>query len=246
MVAGKASIYRSSKSDSKQLQEILRELDAEGQRQLESCEQLQSQEKYLQVVERYKDIIHTFRKLPCAVAAAKTLAQVEADPQYKRLLRKKRAEQLDGAVEELLENKKRAVAATRSSSPQTLQKKQKDERTPLWRVERIKSLPLRKQAKVVDLLKKMVTLSPGSQVSQRAASDLKLLRADRKFRDALDRYVFNTRAEKLYNAGEVFRKAKLYAKAMGFYAQVVEKFPDTNYAAKARDKATEMKAKTLR
>ena len=125
VAANKAGIYCSNQSDRRQLQEIYRQLDVEGQRRLESCERLGSRGKYLEVAERCKDIIHTFRKLPCAVAAARMLARVEAAPQYKRLLREKKVERLDGAVEKMLRGEKRTVAGAGPSNTQTLQEERK-------------------------------------------------------------------------------------------------------------------------
>ena len=158
---------------------------------------------------------------------------------------------MDDVVEGMIEDETLVVAAARpaESQPSKDEKKdeekdaQKDEEAAESRSERIKSLPVIKQATAVELLERSAKLSPDSEVGRRAASDLESLQADKEFKDALDRHLVNRHAERLYNGAELFRKAELYAKALEYYVQVAEQFPDTEFAKKAKEKATEMRAK---
>jgi len=159
-----------------------------------------------------------------------------------------RAKQLEHVLEGIIENEALAVAATQPADPQPSKDaptdKQKDQKTAESRADRIKSLPVSKQAKAVELLERIVKLAPDSEVGRQAASDLESLRADKDFQDALDRYLVNAQAERIYKGAELFRRAGLHAKALEYYDRVAKEFPDTDSAAKAKEKVIEMRTKT--
>ena len=244
--ANLARKYVKDKSQKNQLRGVYNKLDSEGQELLKKYQEAFDRKAYLEAIEGYEDICCTFGHLPCAVAAEEALRQIESIPEAKSILQDRKARKLEDLIESTLSGNPPKEDEACPPSGELVpdeglsdadgekDKPSPDPKSQLSRIEKIKSLSVAKQAKIMELMERAVNLYPLSQVGKRAADDLKVLRKDKAFQSRLKEYVRMREAERLYKLGETYRKSHLIPEALKCYRQVVQKFPGTKVAEKAK------------
>ena len=237
--------YAKDKSQKAQIQRVYDKLDAEGQKLLKKHQEAFDQKAYLEAIEGYEEVCGTFEHLPCAVAAGEALGQAESIPEVQSLLQDRKASKLSDQIDRTLGGNPQKECEADTSSEQVSDEglpvvdteknePSTDPKGQLSRVEKIRSLSVAKQARLVELMERAVNLYPLSQVGKRAADDLKVLREDKALQAKLKKHIQKRDAERLYKLGETYRKADMIPIALKYYRQIVQEFPGTEVAVKAK------------
>jgi len=101
------------------------------------------------------------------------------------------------------------------------------------RASKIKKLSPEKQARVLDMLLRIVKYYGETPTGKRAEKDLAALRGDKEFMTLLARAKLGQDARKALARAESYRKAGMHVKAALLYKDVIDKFPGTAEAGKA-------------
>jgi tetratricopeptide (TPR) repeat protein len=216
-------------------------LDAEGQRQLKEAEQLFAEKKYVEAVEAYELIYRMFRPLPAALAALEANKKAEADPAVRSAVQESKAATLNKLVENIISEVLKAAKDKVGAKPDPSGESNPVE--PPNRIDLIKRLTIDKQAKVVTLLQRISSLYGESPTGKQAAADLKTVHSDKVLMAALAQHRLAKEARSIYGQAEAFRSAGLLEKALEGYEEVIEKFPESPEAKKAKDKIAELRSK---
>ncbi|MCK5114330.1 MAG: hypothetical protein KAR11_06160 [Phycisphaerae bacterium] len=250
--ANRAKTYVRDRSQKAQLRRVYGKLDAEGQKLLKKSREAFNSKAYLEAITGYEDICCTFGHLPCAIAARDALKHIESIPEAQSVLQDRKAYKLAEKIERTI-NGNQSQVDDQCATENADEDKDKNEEardgesssndteedipatdTQPSRVEQIKLLCVVKQAKVIKLMAKAVKLYPLSQAGKQAGDDLEVLQKDEAFQAKLKKYIQTQEAKRLYKLAEMYRKANLIPKALKYYKQVVENFPGTDLADKAK------------
>jgi len=221
----------------KRVEKLYEQLDSEARRRLQVCQQYYQEKKYAEALGGYRTIVNYFSRRPCAAEARKALAEAAADPERKRLLDQIQAKEMEQRIDELIEHPERipGVASSAVSPKAAAAKTAVSGAAAGTRVDKIKALPVVAQARIVCDLEKLAKSYSAFPQGERAAGDLKALRADKTFQGALDKHQNAQRARGLLSLAQAYRGIGKHDKAAGFCNQLIKEFPDTDLAAKARD-----------
>ena len=216
---------------------MFKQLEAEGQRQLEQSKKAYGEKRYTEALDGYSLILRTFGRLPSGLAAKGALEAAESDPEAQSVFQELKARKLEQLVVQVIEGekcveKKPAPAEGKASSEAPV-----DTTPKLSRVEKIKRLNAEKCAKAYKLLTKMAKSYPLSATGKKATADIEVLKEDKDFQAALEKQRRVEEAERLFQLAEGYRKAKMTAEAVKQYNLVAEKFPGTPLAMKSKQLA---------
>ena len=101
------------------------------------------------------------------------------------------------------------------------------------------------QAKVLDNLGVIVKLYRDTPTGRKAAPMLKQLGANESVMAAVKKWRAVERVRQLLSAARMYAAANMYEKAAGYYQQLLEKHPDSQFAPEARKELAELKARLL-
>jgi tetratricopeptide (TPR) repeat protein len=239
------------KSDADEILKYYREIAAEGTRQKDRADELYNKGQYLEALKAYHRISAEFSPLPPGRAARDALKLAESDPAAQSALQEANASGMNLLVDKIIETRFRAIAraATQpssqpSSSPASAALAKAPTSAPattpalppegVSRALKVKYLPLDEQARVVELLEQIARLYGMSPTGMRARADLDALSADAPLQAALTQWRAGEQVRKDFAKAEAFRQGGLPAKALEFYREILQKYPDTPEAAKAR------------
>ena len=228
---------RSVGSFQKRVEKLYEQLDSEGRRRLQVCQQYYEEKKYAEALGGYRTIVYCFGRRPCAAEARRALAEAAADPERKRLLEQIKAKEMEQRIDELIEHPERisGVASSAKSSKGSAAKTSASGAAAATRVDKIKALPVVAQARIVSDLEKLAKFYSVFPEGERAAGDLKALRADKTFQAALDKHQNAQKAQGLLSLAQAYRGIGKHDKAASYCKRLIKEFPDTDLAAKARD-----------
>jgi len=215
-------LLAADQSQADTIMSLYKQVDAEGRRRLKEADEAYRDGRFLAALAAYESISRVFGWLPSGQAAKKAIKRAESDPLAQAAVQEPTAvglsKLIDGIVRQGRQGRSRP-ASRPASAPS--------------RVSRIRQLAVDKQAKVVDLLEKIVRNCPLAPTGKLAAAELAQLRADQAFTDALKAYRRTSKAVRALKRARMYDKAGMTEKAVDYYRQVIVDFPDTDQAIAA-------------
>ena len=110
------------------------------------------------------------------------------------------------------------------------------------RVQSIKKIPVKSQAKVYKLFKLILKKYPKSKVADTAKADLDQLKSDKKFMSKLKKYFRKQKRIRLYKRAQNYERSGLKEKAISLYQILVKKYPKSKQGKLARKRLKKLGA----
>jgi hypothetical protein len=237
----RANQARLEMTENSQLQRVLafmRQLNQAGQTQLTGYLKLLEMKEYVKALKGLGVVNRTFGQLPCAIAARRALDKAKNDPEIKSALREVKAEELDAAVDRLIDSAPPQKPSVPASGPaaQSLQSPTSDDSAQPNRANLILRLPPWQADPVVAQLEQIVKTCVDTPTGERVRKELEIIHADAKFAAALEQYRRDSKAAGLLEMADKFLHAGQDAAAAKNLQRVIKEFPKTAWADKAKAK----------
>ena len=246
----KAAVNRNPliEAQATELVDLYTKLDAEGQQMLGEARKDYQGGKYAQALKTYRMISYQFGQLPSAKIARQELKKAGNDESAQASMQDEKAQAMEDMITRVIDGYFASKApkgggedepkAGKSGDRATADKAGKADKGPTSRpadrAEQIKLMPPSEIVRVVKMLENLARVFPASSAGKQAAADVKALKADKTVGKVLARPGDSDAGRALAKA-ENYRKAGLTEKAAEFFREVVEKYPDTPEAAKAKE-----------
>ncbi len=230
--------------DKKQLSQVDKMLDLlgiEGRRLVTEADDAYGENRYLDALEGYKSISRSFRGMDCGVEALGAVGRLEGDPAVVEAVSESKAIVMDRRLERLIAAgvAARGVKVTTIKNP--IGRQNKINPLPRSRVDLIKQLGAKKQVKAVDLMEGIVRLYGISPTGRRVGKQLQALQADKEFQAELSSYRSAKAISAAMQKADAYRNAGLPAKALKYYGEVIQKYPRSPEAKKAKSQVAKLK-----
>jgi tetratricopeptide (TPR) repeat protein len=228
-------------------EDLSRQIDVHGQKMLTEADQQYAAGEYPAALKSYRRILALFSGLPSAKQAAEKLAAARKDPELLAAVREDKASELFEPVDVMIQEARKKLAKAKPAKPSEAgQPAGTAAKAPAPTDEAVvATMPPKAQAKVVDNLRIIVKLYHDTPTGQKAAPLLKQLGANKSVMAAVQKWRNVERVRQLLSAARMYAAARMYEKAAGYYQQLLDKHPDSQFAPAARKELAEMKAKLL-
>lgn len=227
-----------------ELLKILQKLQDEGQQQFDAASKLYDNKQYDQAIKQLTVVWQTFNGLPSGQRASEMLKAAEKEPAVRQFLQEAKASAMLAMFDV---NLQRALQpATRPASQPTTGPATAPASQPILpdsRVDRILLLPVDKQLEMVERLEQIVHLYAAVPSGQAADKDLKALQADKKLQESLAHRKAERQADGALSKADMYSTSGLRDKAIEYYRDVIQQFPNTPQAAKAKAALASLHAK---
>ncbi len=224
----------------KQITALYKELASEAQRQLDEAKSAYEKKKYAEAIEAFARIGSVFGRAPAAVKARRAIEEAEHDPDARSAAQDHRASMQEKLIEKMLSASDPHPTSAPTSQPasQPTSNPTSNPTSAPTRLSRIKRLPLPRQLEIMERLKRISSKFPDTPAGKRAADDVEAMKADEAYMASEAKLRRAHQAQRALKKAEMYEKAGLTAKAVRYYEELIEDFPNTPEAAKAKAKLT--------
>ena len=223
-----AKALRTTDAQAQELIDLYTKLDVAGMDMLKAAVDDYRGGKYKEALRVFRLVSYQFGPLPSARAARDQLKKAENDTSAQAAIQQDKAEAMNEMVDQILDR----FFASRKAQEEKAGKTPTSQ--PADRVGRIRLMPQGEVVRVARMLESLARLFPASDYGKQAAQDVQDLKADKVFGPLLRRPGDSDSGKALTRA-ENYRKAGFKDKAIALFREVIEKYPDSNEAAKAKE-----------
>ncbi len=221
------------------------EVNDAGMTILSDVNELYQQGEYGPVLRKLRGVSVAFGDLPAGKLADKAIRKLRDRPEVKAYFDENKASRIDLAIERIL----RAYGRNDPNNPRVRRQREKamqsldpndpnapDPNAPTpSRVQRILALPVAQQARVVKFLDRVMELYPATETGRRAAEDLDELATRDGFQKELRDYLARRERQTLLSSAESYKRSGSLKLALETLQKVVEKYPESEEAARAKE-----------
>ncbi len=224
--------------------ELAGKLDLACQKLLAEADEDYRKGAYKQALKAYQRLAVAFAGSPVAEDARQRLEGAKLDSELKAALAEERAATMFKSVELMVEQRRRALAKSGSSSSRPGAASRPAESADASdELELIKLLGDEDLARSLDEMERIVKYCPDTPTAAKAAEYLAALQADPALQARIVRLRQSFKAQQALALAEAYFKAGLPEKAAQRYREVVEAFPGTAEAGKAEKQLAAVEAK---
>ncbi len=223
-----AKALRTTDAQAQELIDLYTKLDGAGMEMLKAAVDAYRGGKYNEALRTFRLVSYQFGPLPSARLARDQLKKAENDTDAQAAIQQNKAEAMNEMIDQILDRffaSRRALEEKAGKTPTS---------QPADRVSRIKLMPKGEVIRVARMLESVARLFPASDYGKQAAQDVEALKGDKTFGPLLSRPGDSDSGKALIRA-ENYRKAGFKDKAIALFREVIEKYPETKEAAKAKE-----------
>ena len=219
-------------ADVARLRELYQHLERHGRTLLAEADAAFRQQRYVEAMAGYEKIVHLLPDLPAAEEAYASLEAARADPSVRAFLAEQRAVKLSEDIDRIIAgpDDEGDPAAQSTGEPA-----ENSEDAPPSRPVLIKALTLAQQVQIVELMEELESDYGRTPTGQAVTAELESLRADEAFMAAVDGARQDKQAEHTLKKAQLYERNGMSDKALVFYKEVVERYPDSEAAQTARE-----------
>ncbi len=235
-----AGVVGSDKSLQGRLANLKRQVDELGQKMLVEADAKYEQKDYPAALSIYERVLALFPGLPSADKARLKLEAAEKDPVVAAALREVKAAQLFEPVAARLEEVRKALPKPKADAAPGADP---EPEVPLRDL--VARLEVKDQAELLDRLEAIVKHCRDCVTARKSEEMLKALQADKQIMGAVKKWQSDEAVRQLLATARMYRAGGMEEKAAGYYKQLLEAHPDSDYAAEARKELAELKGQAV-
>lgn len=222
-------------ADVARLRVLYEKLERHGRTLLAEADAAYQEQRYREAMAGYEAIVYLLPDLPAAEEAFASLEAARVDPLVRAFLAEERAARLNDDIDRILgpdpQDDDDAPAEGETS-----------EEPPPSRPERIKTLALAQQVQIVELMEQLEITYGETPTGEAVTAELEVLRADEAFMAAVNGARQDKQADQTLKKAQLYQRNGMAAKALIFYEEIIELYPDSEAAQTAREQVLALRA----
>ncbi len=184
---------------------------------------------FLTSIKMYKRVRTVMEGLPSGKSAAQKLKWALDTPAVQAALAEDRARTAYGKVSVLIGNQwKNICKKAKKADP----KAPSLERPADGKI--VAKMPVRRQADILDKLEFIAKTFADTATGKKGGELLAELKADKKMLASIERWRAEIKVKQAFAKAQRYERAKMYDKAVRYYQEFIDKYPESEYARKAK------------
>lgn len=218
------------------------ELKKAAEEQLVQIDAKYQEGKYLEALKGYRMLVQVMGVSPTGQAAKTRLEAAEKNPAVQSVVQEATAGQLMDDVQDLVQEQRRDLAPAPAAGQTADKAAAAAPAEPLADCEIVAAMPVQEQARVLTRLRSISSAYPLSPSGKEAAAMLKRIEHHEEVFQAVKDWEAEQVIVRAYQKGEMLYRSKYYRQAIPAYQEVIDKYPDTEYAKRAAQRIEDIRA----